>query len=90
MRVLTVLLLAIVVHLQYQLWGGEGSLSAVWALEQSIDAQKLENTALLDRNQRLAAEVIDLGSGLETVEATARRDLGMVSRNETFFHLVQH
>ena len=89
MRALNGLLFALFAGLQFQLWVGEGSLGTLWSLEDAIESQRADNELLGQRNARLAAEVADLQKGLETVEATARRDLGMVGRDETFYHLVR-
>ena len=88
-RFVNITLLALVISLQIDLWAGDGSMATLWQLRQSIEAQQLENEKLQARNQRLAAEVTDLKTGLETVEATARREFGMVGSNETFFHVVR-
>lgn len=90
MRIVNLLLLVLVATLQVQLWAGEGSLATVWQLQQAIEAQHGENTVLTSRNARLAAEVHDLQNGLETVEATARRELGMIRNDETFYHVVEN
>lgn len=90
MRVVNFILCVFVVALNVRLWGGDASLATVWQLEQDITEQRAENATLTTRNQRLAAEVHDLKTGLETVEASARRDLGMVRRDETYFHFVEH
>lgn len=89
MRIVNVLLLLLVGTLQIQLWAGEGSMATVWQLRQAIDAQTSENEGLVLRNYQLAAEVRDLQIGLDTIEATARRELGMVRKDETFFHVVE-
>ena len=90
MRVVNLILLVLIANLQLQLWAGEGSMATLWQLKQAIGAQAAENESLELRNRRLAAEVHDLQTGLDTVEATARRELGMVRNDETFFHVVEH
>jgi cell division protein FtsB len=80
-----VVLLAVV---QYRLWvAGEG-LSGVWRMEQAVAHQKDENAELAQRNQRLAAEVEDLKTGLDAVEERARSELGMVHEDETYYQIV--
>nr|WP_092288548.1 septum formation initiator family protein [Halopseudomonas sabulinigri] len=73
--------------LQYRLWVGEGSLAHVAQLKQQIASQERENEQLLERNRVLAAEVIELKQGVETVEERARHELGMVKQGETLFQL---
>jgi cell division protein FtsB len=47
------------------------------------------NLALADRNRGLAAEVQDLRAGYTAIEERARAELGMVKKDETFFHVVE-
>ena len=88
MRQLTIVLGVLLVIVQFQLWVGEGSLAGVWRLEQGIKRQKQENVELKQRNERLAAEVEDLKNGLAAVEERARRELGMVHKDETYYQIV--
>lgn len=81
-------LLLVLVGLQQRLWFGDGSLSEVADLERRIAAQTAENARLAERNRALEAEVQDLKTGLEAVEERARRDLGMIRKDETFYLLV--
>jgi len=89
MKVALLILIVLLGALQYKLWAGDGSLVDVWGLERSIGAQRKENRVLAERNTRLGAEVRDLKEGLEAVEDRARRDLGMVRRDETFYQIVE-
>ncbi len=47
-----------------------------------------ENGELRERNQALAAEVLDLKQGLAAVEERARSEMGMIMPDETFFLIV--
>jgi cell division protein FtsB len=85
MRLLSTVFLVTLVTLQVRLWVGDGSLAEVWRIERDIDRQTVENTALAERNNRMSAEVRDLKTGLATVEALARRQLGLIGPGETFF-----
>lgn len=78
----------VVLGLQYRLWVGEGSFSEVWALEDKVQQQIEVNQQLVDRNNRLDAEVMDLKSGYDAIEERARINLGMIGRDETFFMVV--
>jgi cell division protein FtsB len=80
--------LLVLVGLQQRLWFGDGGLAEVADLERRIRAQTAENARLAERNRALEAEVQDLKTGLEAVEERARRDLGMIRRDETFYLLV--
>lgn len=81
-------LAAVLVLLQYPLWFGSGGAWSVWQLSRQIAVQQEENARLRERNRALAAEVIDLKSGLAAVEERARVELGMVKQGETFFHVI--
>ena len=85
MRVLLVILVVVLGTLQYRLWVGDRSLVENWRLQHAIAAQKEENEALKKRNSLLGAEVKDLKEGFEAIEERARRDLGMIRKDETFF-----
>jgi len=74
--------------LQARLWLGDGSITHMWHLQEEIDEQAFENRRLKDRNLVLEAEVIDLKSGLESIEERARSELGMIKKGETFYLLV--
>ncbi len=89
MRLLATTLLLLLVLLQYRLWFGNGSMTDLHHLESIKQAQVEENTELKERNQSLAAEVIDLKQGLDAIEERARSDMGMVRENETFFQIVR-
>ena len=88
MRALTFLLLAVLASLQYRLWVGGGSLAEVWRLKRDIETQQLNNAELDERNAQLHAEVLDLKQGLEAVEERARRELGMIRKDEVFYQVI--
>ncbi|WP_096334925.1 septum formation initiator family protein [Thiopseudomonas alkaliphila] len=80
-----IVLVAIAVFLQYQLWNGEDGIKAVERLAERIAEQQAENETLLERNLVLEAEIIELKKGLETVEERARQELGMIKDDETLY-----
>lgn len=88
MRALLWLLVILLVLLQYRLWVGDGSLAEVWSLYQQVEAQRVENQRLLERNQALEAEVEDLKRGLDAIEERAREELGMVKEGEIFYQII--
>ena len=90
LRVLAGVCLAVAfAGLQYRLWFGDGSVSEVVELRAAIEAQREENRRLYARNRELEAEVVDLKTGLESIEYRARRDLGMTRADETFYQIVE-
>ncbi|MFC0266631.1 cell division protein FtsB [Kushneria aurantia] len=82
---LSLALLLIVAALQYHLWIGEGGLLEHGRVEARADQLAAGNEVLAERNDRLAAEVVDLKSGLDAIEERARNDLGMVRNEEQFY-----
>ena len=89
MRLLTLVLAALIVVIQYPLWLGKGSWLRVWEVDQEIRAQRATNERLQARNTALDAEVRDLKQGLEAIEERARSELGMIGRDEIFFQIVE-
>jgi len=88
MKILTAALVALLVVLQYDLWIGDGSMTAAWQLDNTIAEQKQENARLQIRNETLAAEVNDLKSGTAAIEERARSELGMIKKDETFVQII--
>ncbi len=88
MKTLNVILLILLALLQFRLWNGHGSIPDVRRLQEIRLAQEEENEALRERNQSLAAEVLDLKQGLAAVEERARSEMGMIMPDETFFQIV--
>lgn len=82
---LAIVLAGLLMLLQYRLWLGEGGIADLEQVRQRVDAQEAINAPWRARNQRLAAEVIDLKTGLDAIEEHARSDIGMVRRDEQFF-----
>ncbi|MFY9509579.1 MAG: cell division protein FtsB [Rubrivivax sp.] len=82
MRWVTVVLAALLLAVQADLWLGRGSLPQVMALRSGLERQLAANADARERNTRLAAEVSDLKEGLEMVEEKARSELGMLKPDE--------
>jgi len=77
------------ISLQADLWIGKGSIQEVNQLNREIAAQTAENNTLKERNQSLYEEVKDLKRGYQSIEEKARKELGMVHKNETFFQIIE-
>lgn len=88
MKLLWGFMLLAIIGLQARLWTGEGGIVEVWDLQDQVSILKDENSVLEQRNARLDAKVIDLKKGYEVIEEHARLDLGMISKGETFFLVV--
>lgn len=87
MKWVVLVLLLLLGFLQYRLWVGEGSLAQIAQLKRDIQKQQLENAHLRSRNQALAAEIEALKKGT-SIEDRARRDMGMIRKDETFVLIV--
>jgi len=88
MKTISLILLIFLGLLQYRLWFGNGNISQVKELENKKITLENSITLLEDRNRSLAAEVIDLKTGLEAIEEKARSEMGMIKENETFYQIV--
>ncbi|CAN1527124.1 cell division protein FtsB [Limnohabitans sp. B9-3] len=89
LRPLHLVLLALLLMLQGQLWLGRGSVPDVMRLRQVLKDQKQQNAASRLANDRLSAELHDLKDGLEMVEERARSEIGMVKPNEIFVQIAR-
>lgn len=88
MRWVIALLVLLLLGLQWRLWWGDGSIQEVLRLRQAVAEQRQENAELRRRNHALAADVWDLKHGLQALEERARRELGMIGRDEVFYRIV--
>ena len=89
LRLVVAGLLVLLALVQFRLWVGDESIAGLRRIERAVDAQEAENRRLEAVNQRLEAEVRDLKEGTAAVEEQARRDLGMVGRDEIFYQVVE-
>ena len=89
MKVLSLVLVAFIVLLQYPLWLGKGSWLKVREVGQQIRTQHEINQELQIRNAALDAEVRDLKQGHEAIEERARSELGLIRKEEVFVHILE-
>ncbi|MCI0652998.1 MAG: cell division protein FtsB [Methylococcaceae bacterium] len=89
MKVLVGMLLVLLGLLQYKLWYGDAGFRQVREYEQRISSLQQEIKEIRSRNAAFQAEVDDLKNGMAAVEERARRDLGMIRKNETFFQIIE-
>ncbi len=85
--VVPAVLVGALVLLQYQIWNGRGSMGQVTLMQQQLLAQRASNQRTEADIARLQSEVKDLKEGVDTVEAKARYELGMVKANEIFVQI---
>ncbi|NML14670.1 cell division protein FtsB [Azohydromonas caseinilytica] len=87
MRLVTLVLLALLALVHYELWWSKGGVRNVEALRAQVQAQQQANAQAREVNQRMATEVADLREGLEMVEERARAELGMLKPDEILVQL---
>jgi cell division protein FtsB len=88
MKIITLILIALLLLLQYPLWLGHGGWLRVWDLHHQVEAQQQTNRQTEARNALLDAEVRDLKQGTEAIEERARSELGMVKSDEVFYQIL--
>jgi len=89
MKIIIPLIILLIVHLQYRLWFGDGSIAQINEYQQRLDELKQEADKRNLRNESLRAEVLDIKKGQEAIEERARDELGMIREDETFFQIVK-
>ena len=89
MRWATLILVALLLLVQADLWFGKGNMPYVMGLQKQLIAQLDANQQARDRNARAEAEVADLKEGLEMVEEKARAELGMLRPDEILVHVTK-
>ncbi len=77
MRLVTVVLIALLIVIQYPLWWGHGGWLRVHELRQQLNDQLQKNADAKLRNERIAGEVQDLQGGTSAIEERARYEMGM-------------
>jgi cell division protein FtsB len=88
-RTVPIVLIALLVILQGQLWLGRGGVPTVAELERELQQQKATNEEARRKIEQLSAEVNDLKEGLNMVEERARHELGMVKPNEIYVQIAK-
>jgi cell division protein FtsB len=89
MRLITLVLILLIASLQWPMWLGKGGWYRVWQIDNALSSQRATNVQLTARNAALAAEVTDLKTGTEAIEERARSELGMIKKDEVFFHVLE-
>jgi cell division protein FtsB len=89
MKILIAIILLLIIHFQYRIWLGDGSIAEIDAYQLHLDDLKKEAEEKRQRNEALYAEVLDLRKGQEAIEERARNELGMIKEGETFFHVLE-
>ncbi|WP_426176973.1 cell division protein FtsB [Massilia sp. TWR1-2-2] len=89
MRLITLVLVALLLLIQYPLWlGKKGGWLRVSDLETQVAASHRKTDELKARNAKLESEVRDLKDGTGAVEERARYELGMIKSNEIYVQVL--
>ena len=88
MKWIALILVALLVALQYRMWFGQSSFEQIKQQQAKVEQIKTENQQLVNRNQKILAEINDLRSGTDAIEERARYQLGMIKEGETFFRIL--
>ncbi|WP_340677030.1 cell division protein FtsB [Paraglaciecola sp.] len=88
MKWVSVILLSLLVMLQYRLWFGKNSIPDYLSMQQEVEAQRIQNANLKQRNSLLIADIEDLKIGLDAAEERARNELGLIKQGETFYRIL--
>jgi cell division protein FtsB len=89
MRIITLVLAALLLMIQYPLWLGKGGMLAVSDLRDQVQLAQVRTDGLKARNAKLESEVRDLRDGTGAVEERARLELGMIKQNEIFVQVLR-
>ncbi len=89
MRVIVFVLVVTLIYLQYILWFSKGGIRDEQMLKHTVSEQQAEISVLKERNQALAAEVLDLKQGMDAIEELARSEMGMIKDGELFFQIIK-
>ncbi|MGR9114313.1 MAG: septum formation initiator family protein [Gammaproteobacteria bacterium] len=88
-KALIIGIILLIVHLQYRLWFGDGSILQIRQYQARLDELSLQVQQKKERNEALYGDVLDLRKGQEAIEERARHELGMIRENETFFQVLE-
>ena len=88
-RIVTAVLIAVLLLLQFQIWTGRGSVQEVSLMKQQLESQRNTNAQLEQQIGRIESEISDLKKGPSTVEEKARYEMGMLKPNEIFVQIAR-
>jgi cell division protein FtsB len=88
MKIFFIILAILLAFFQYQLWFSSNGYFRAWHLREELAKEKKMSAELTARNAALQAEVQDLKQGHDAIEESARQQLGMIKKNETFYRVV--
>jgi len=88
-KLLPAVLVLLLVFLQYQLWFSIGGIKNSILLKKQLAQQTQENAILKNHNDELVRQVKDMQANPDAMESRARRELGMIKKNEVFYQVIK-
>ena len=88
MKWLNIILAVLIMWALFQQQFGDGGRKELNEKKILLASQQAVITDLTQRNEKLAAEVNSLKTGLDAIEERARAELGMVKEGETFIQVI--
>jgi len=85
-RIVPILLLILLVFLQVRLWFQPQGVVEMFRLKKQLGTEQALNEKLKQRNGQLREEVSHLQQGGDAMESKARQELGMIRKDEIFYH----
>jgi len=85
---LNIILVLLILWALFQQHFGDGGRKELQEKQVLLAAQQAEIELLKERNEKLAAEVASLKTGLDAIEERARAELGMIKADETFIQVI--
>lgn len=84
-KTIVILLILLFSIFQYKLWFTKGGVRETLYLKNQISEQQVQNIQLQERNSKVAADIKSLKENNSSIESRARKELGMVKNDETFY-----
>ncbi len=88
MRLYGIFLLFLLLVLQYKFWFERGGYFDNRELRKQLEAVRVENEQLMERNRELARKIILVKEDMNEIESLARQKLGMIKEGEQFIFLI--
>lgn len=89
LKIFMFLMISITIYLGYLVFQNEQTgFKRLDKIEATLQLQQKENKLLKARNEMLEADIKNLHQNLSAVEELARKELGLIQRDETFYYII--
>lgn len=86
-HLVTMILVLILVVLQWLIWAPDGPQAKLAEQDKTQQAYQQRSQELAERNAAIKDDIEAFRSNPDAVEAKARQDLGMISKDETYLFI---